>query len=210
MKKKYKVLLIVIIVLVLVAAGLAGYFFFFYEKPTEETPVNDVQIKNTIDTYGYNLDDRDSAIFEEKFNELKDLLNVEGYDVQEYVSLVSQLFIIDLYTINNKISRYDVGGLEYVYPDAVTSFQTVAENSIYRTVENNLDGTRTQELPEVSSITVASIKTTTFTMPDETVVDGYGVQISWEYVEDLGYDDAATLILIPSGEKYGVVYLEPR
>lgn len=210
MKKKYKIALIVILILVLIGVGIFGYFFFFYEKPVEEPPVREVQITNTIEEYGYNLDDRDTALFKEKFEELKTLLNEENYNVEEYISLVSQLFIIDLYTIDNKISRYDVGGLEYVYSGAVSSFQSVIEGSIYKTVENNLDDSRTQELPEVATITVDSIKETTFTMPDESVVNGYGVDLSWTYVEELGYDTSATLILIPDRQKYGVVYYDPN
>ena len=210
MKKKYKITLIVILILVLIGVGIFGYFFFFYEKPVEEPPVREVQITNTIEEYGYNLDDRDTALFKEKFEELKTLLNEENYNVEEYISLVSQLFIIDLYTIDNKISRYDVGGLEYVYSGAVSSFQSVIEGSIYKTVENNLDDSRTQELPEVATITVDSIKETTFTMPDESVVNGYGVDLSWTYVEELGYDTSATLILIPDQQKYGVVYYDPN
>ena len=210
MKKKYKIALIVILILVLIGVGIFGYFFFFYEKPVEEPPVREVQITNTIEEYGYNLDDRDTALFKEKFEELKTLLNEENYNVEEYISLVSQLFIIDLYTIDNKISRYDVGGLEYVYSGAVSSFQSVIEGSIYKTVENNLDDSRTQELPEVATITVDSIKETTFTMPDESVVNGYGVDLSWRYVDEHGYDTSATLILIPDQQKYGVVYYDPN
>lgn len=210
MKKGYKIALIVILIMALIGVGIVGYFFFFYEKPVAETPVNEVQITNTIEEYGYNLDDRDTALFKEKFEELKNLLNEENYDVEEYVSLISQLFIIDLYTIDNKISRYDVGGLEYVYSEAVSSFQSVVEGSIYKTVENNLDGSRTQDLPEVASVTVDSIKETTFTMPDESVVNGYGVNLSWTYVEKLGYDNSATIILIPDQQKYGVVYYDPN
>ena len=210
MKKGYKIALIVILIMALIGVGIVGYFFFFYEKPVAETPVNEVQITNTIEEYGYNLDDRDTALFKEKFEELKNLLNEENYDVEEYVSLISQLFIIDLYTIDNKMSRYDVGGLEYVYSGAVSSFQSVVEGSIYKTVENNLDGSRTQDLPEVASVTVDSIKETTFTMPDESVVNGYGVNLSWTYVEKLGYDNSATIILIPDQQKYGVVYYDPN
>ena len=210
MKKGYKIALIVILIMALIGVGIVGYFFFFYEKPVAETPVNEVQITNTIEEYGYNLDDRDTALFKEKFEELKNLLNEENYDVEEYVSLISQLFIIDLYTIDNKISRYDVGGLEYVYSEAVSSFQSVVEGSIYKTVENNLDGSRTQDLPEVASVTVDSIKETTFTMPDESVVNGYGVNLSWTYVEKLGYDNSATIVLIPDQQKYCVVYYDPN
>ena len=210
MKKRYKVMIIILLVVLLVASAIGIYFFFFRNKPVEQLPVNEIQITNSIEEFGYTLDDRDTKIFKEKFEDLKKILAEEEYDVEEYVSLVSQLFVLDLYTIDNKISRYDVGGLEYVYPDAVSSFQSVAENSIYKTIENNLDDTRTQDLPEVSEITLDSISETTFIMPDESKVDGYAVKLSWDYVERLGYDNSATLILISSEKKYGVVYFEPN
>ena len=148
-------------------------------------------------------------MFEEKFHELEALLNQEDFDQEEYVSLVSQLFIIDFYTIDNKISRYDIGGLEYVYTDAVASLKSVAQNSIYKTVENNLDGSRTQQLPEVSSITVDSISDYEYIMPDESTVSGYRVALSWTYTENLGYDHEGVLVLIPDGNKVGVVYFNP-
>ena len=210
MKKSVKIVLIVIVLLILVGCGVGGYYFFFKKEPAPETPIKEIEITNTIDQFGYTLEDRDTDLFVEKFNELKELLNQEEYDVKEYISLISQLFVIDLFTIDNKMSRYDVGGLEYVYSGAVSSFQSVVEGSIYKTVENNLDGSRTQDLPEVASVTVDSIKETTFTMPDESVVNGYGVNLSWTYVEKLGYDNSATIILIPDQQKYGVVYYDPN
>ena len=208
MRKKYKILMIVIISVAVILGGLLIYQKFFY-KETVETPVNTVTVTNTIDEYGYTLEDRDTALFEEKFHELETLLNQEEFDQEEYVSLVSQLFIIDFYTIDNKISRYDIGGLEYVYTDAVASLKSVAQNSIYKTVENNLDNTRTQDLPEVASITVDSISDYEYIMPDESTVSGYRVALSWTYTENLGYDTEGVLVLIPDGNKVGVVYFNP-
>ena len=164
MKKSVKIVLIVIVLLILVGCGVGGYYFFFKKEPAPETPIKEIEITNTIDQFGYTLEDRDTDLFVEKFNELKELLNQEEYDVKEYISLISQLFVIDLFTIDNKMSRYDVGGLEYVYSGAVSSFQTVAENSIYKTVENNLDDSRTQQLPEVASVTISVLDETTFTI----------------------------------------------
>ena len=208
MRKKYKILMIVIISVAVILGGLLIYQKFFY-KETVETPVNTVTVTNTIDEYGYTLEDRDTALFEEKFHELETLLNQEEFDQEKYVSLVSQLFIIDFYTIDNKISRYDIGGLEYVYTDAVASLKSVAQNSIYKTVENNLDNTRTQDLPEVASITVDSISDYEYIMPDESTVSGYRVALSWTYTENLGYDTEGVLVLIPDGNKMGVVYFNP-
>lgn len=208
MKKKYKILMIVIIFIAVILSGVIIYQKFFYKEPVD-TPVNTVTVTNTIDEYGYTLEDRDTALFEEKFHELETLLNQEEFGQEEYVSLVSQLFIIDFYTIDNKISRYDIGGLEYVYTDAVASLKSVAQNSIYKTVENNLDNTRTQDLPIVTSITVDSISDYEYIMPDESTVSGYRVALSWTYTENLGYDTEGVLVLIPDGNKVGVVYFNP-
>ena len=98
--------MIVIISIAVILGGLLIYQKFFYKEPVE-TPVNTVTVTNTIDEYGYTLEDRDTALFEEKFHELETLLNQAEFDQEEYVSLVSQLFIIDFYTIDNKISRYE-------------------------------------------------------------------------------------------------------
>jgi len=99
--------------------------------------------------------------------------------------------------------------LDFVYQEAQESFRTVIQNSIYKTVENNLDDTRTQSLPVVSSIEVDSISEITYTMPDESNVDGYRVSLNWTYETSLGYDDSAVLILIPENNKMSVVFYKP-
>lgn len=210
MKKSVKIFLILLFLLLIIGVGIVVYLKI--SKPTQEEipPVNEVKVTNTIDKYGYTLEDRDKELFIEKFEELKTLLNEENYDKETYIKLISELFIIDLYTISNKISRYDIGGLEYVYQDARESFKTVAENTIYKTVENNLDDSRNQKLPTVSSTKITEISETTYNMPDETTVDGYKVNISWEYEEDYGYDSSAVLILIQENEKWGVVFYKPK
>lgn len=208
MKKKYKVLLIIILLLILIVIGCFVYKQYFYKPDvTPDTPP--IQITNQIDEFGYTLEDRDTSLFKEKFESLKTLLNQEEYDKNEYITLISELFIIDLYTIDNKISKYDVGGLEFVYKDAVSSLKSVVQNSIYKNVENNIDGTRNQSLPEVSTIQVDSVSEYTYTMPDESKLDGYKVVLSWSYVNSLGYDTEGTLLLIPDDNKYGVVYFNP-
>ena len=120
-KKFVKVFFAIIIIGVI---GYVGYLGIknFLPKKKEPGEVQVVQVTNSIDKYGYTLEDRDTELFKKNFEELKELLNQEDYDKEEYLKLISKLFIIDLYTINNKLSRYDVGGLEYVYSGAVTSF----------------------------------------------------------------------------------------
>lgn len=208
MKKRYRIALCIILILILFIGCGCGYYYFFYKKEEIPPTINEVKVTNNIEKYGYTLEDRDTELFKEKFEELKELVK-EEYDQEEYLKLISQLFIIDLYTINNKISRYDIGGLEYVYNEALPSFKSVVESSIYKTVENNIDGKRTQNLPEVTSIEVSETSSMMYTMPDETEVSGYRVELTWTYKEDLGYDTKGVLILIPDDNKLAVVFYKP-
>ncbi|MBD9075469.1 hypothetical protein EGP91_05685 [bacterium] len=209
MKKKYKKIIVVLVILLVLVFGAFAYYKFFKSKPVD-TPIKEVKVTNTIENYGYNLEDRDTELYKEKYEELKKLLSKDDYDKDEYIKLISELFIIDLFTIDNKISRYDVGGTEFMYTGAVASFKASVENSLYKTVENDLEDNRNQALPVVSSIEITNYKPTTYEMPDQTVIDGYKVNLSWQYEKDLGYDDTGVLIVIPDGNKMGVVFYKAK
>lgn len=209
MKKKYKKIIIVLVILLLLVFGAFAYCKFFKSKPAD-TPIKEVKVTNTIENYGYNLEDRDTKLYKEKYEKLKELLSKDDYDKDEYIKLISELFIIDLYTIDNKISRYDVGGTEFMYTGAVSSFKASVENSLYKTVENDLEDNRNQALPIVSSIEITNYEPTTYEMPDQTVIDGYKVNLSWQYEKDLGYDDTGVLIVIPDGNKMGIVFYKAK
>ena len=95
-----------------------------------------------------------------------------------------------------------------MYTDAVASLKSVAQNSIYKTVENNLDDTRTQiDIRIDLSITVDSISDYEYIMPDESTIAGYRVALSWTYTENLGYDSEGVLVLIPDGIKWELFIL---
>ena len=209
MKKKYKKIIIVLVILLLLVFGAFAYCKFFKSRPVD-TPIKEVKVTNTIENYGYNLEDRDTKLYKDKYEKLKELLSKDDYDKDEYIKLISELFIIDLYTIDNKISRYDVGGTEFMYTGAVSSFKASVENSLYKTVENDLEDNRNQALPVVSSIEITNYEPTTYEMPDQTVIDGYKVNLSWQYEKDLDYDDTGVLIVIPDGNKMGVVFYKAK
>ena len=210
MKKKKKILIIVIVIIVLIGIGIGSYFLFFRSKSNEDVSVPEVKVMNKIDGYEYTLDDRDTEVFKEKFEELKKLLESESFEEEDYVSLVSELFIIDLYTIDNKISKYDVGGLEYVYEPARDSFKSMAMDSIYKTVINNIDKKREQSLPIVKSSTVNEITPSTYVMPDESEVESYDVDISWDYETSLGYDNEGSITLVKNDNRIDVVAFNPE
>ena len=200
MKKKYKILLIVIIILIIVI--IAAIIVFKFLKGSE--PAEPVKVVDSIDNFDYTLDDRDTELMKNTYNELKTVLSSDEIDYEKYAEILSKLFVIDLFTMDNKVNRYDVGSTEYVYPDSVDNFKTNVEDTIYKSMENNSDGKRRQDLPEVSSIDNTSVETSTFTIGEEEH-ESFVVNINWSYVSDLGYDDNAIITLIELNEKLYVV-----
>lgn len=200
MKKKYKILLIVIIILiVLIVASIIVLNVFNNSSPAEP-----VKVVDSIDEFGYTLDDRDTELMKSTYNELKNVLTQDEINYKDYAEVLAKLFVIDLFTMDNKVNRYDVGSTEYVYPDSVDNFKTNVEDTIYKTMENNSDGKRRQNLPEVSSIDDTSVETSTFEI-DETTYDSYVVSLNWSYETNLGYDEFATITLIELDNKLYVV-----
>ena len=189
MKKKYKIALILIIILIIIVTLFMALKFFLKNEPAEP-----VKVVDSIENFSYTLDDRDTELMKNAYNELKEVLN-NDIDYEKYAELLAKLFVIDLFTMNNKVNRYDVGSTEYVYPDSVDNFKTNVEDTIYKTMENNSNGKRKQDLPEVKSITLEKITENTYEIGEETY-DSYVVSLSWEYVTDYGYDDTATITLI--------------
>lgn len=200
MKKKFKRLIMIFIVI----AILLIISFLVY-KLLKNTNTNDnIKVVDSIEKYGYNLDDRDSALMKSKYEELKKVLNSDEIDYEEYAKILAELFIIDLFTLNNKINKYDVGSAEYVYPDSIENFKLNVEDTIYKHMENNSDGKRKQDLPEVSGSNITAINTGEFLIDDENY-DSFIVELNWDYVKDLGYDDNATITLINLDNKLYVV-----
>ena len=199
MKRKYKVVLIIIIVIIIVVASVVAFVLL-----NKSTPAEPVKVVDSIDNFDYTLDDRDTELMKNTYNELKSVLSSEEIDYERYAQLLAELFVIDLFTMDNKVNRYDVGSTEYVYPSSVDNFKTNVEDTIYKTMENNSNGKRRQELPEVSKIDSSDVEISTFTMGEEDI-DSYVVKLTWSYEKNLGYDTDATLTLIESDEKLYVV-----
>lgn len=200
MKKKKKIILIVIIVLIVVAISA----FVIYKILNKNTTNDTINVVDSIEKFGYTLDERDTEVMKNTYNELKTVLQADEIDYDEYARLLAELFVIDLFTMDNKINRYDVGSTEYVYPANVDNFKSNVEDTIYKTMENNSNGKRNQDLPEVSSIDNSEVTTSTFTIGEDEY-DSYVVELSWSYVTDMGYDDNATITLIELDEILYVV-----
>ncbi len=196
---KKSIIFVLIIVLVMVLIGCSLFFLFKGDDPKPQEVVKTTL--STLDQYGYTLDDLDTELYKTEFNTLKANLESETINYEEYASSIAKLFAIDLYTISNKLNKYDIGGVEFIFPSARENFQLKVEDTIYRYVEDNSKGTRKQDLPTVSKVS-ATAKTTKYTYkPDsdksiKKEYEGYSVKVSIEYEKKLDYPSSLELTII--------------
>ena len=202
-KKKKIVDTIIIVLFILIGVGLFGYTGYVVKNTLSKPEANKKELRS-LQLYGYSLSDNDTELFNKTFKELEIVLNEDHIDYSKYAELLSKLFVIDVFTLNNKLASTDIGGLDYIHKDLKENFKENMGDTLYKNVENNLDGKRTQKLPEVSSIEVTDIKETKYKYNDEEY-DGYIVSLSWEYVEDLGYEKKINITLIKDNSKLYIV-----
>ena len=205
MKKGYRtgVLILIFFILAIGATYISSKYLFNNFKKKKYTVVVD-NIKN----YGYTLDKRDTKLMTDKFNALKKLLKNKEVDYKAYSELVAELYILDLYNIENKVNKYDVPCLEYIYPDQVDKFKSMIKGEFYSKIEDNYDGDRKQKLPVIKTINVISVEDVTYTINNEEK-NGYNITLDWEYEEDLGYDKKAVVTVVIDQNKAYVVKHSP-
>lgn len=189
MKKNKKVLAL----LILIGVILFGYLIFrvrndFFKK-------QDKTVVDSIVLYGYTLEKTDTKLYENNFKELSKILNEKTIDYEKYAEYLSKLFLIDTFTLNNKLASTDIGGIEFLHPDLKENFKENMGYNMYKNIEVNLDGKREQELPIVKDVTVDTIKEEKVKYNDKEY-DGYKIKANIEYEKDLGYQTEIELTLI--------------
>ncbi len=189
MKRNKKVLAL----LILIGVILFGYLIFrvrndFFKK-------QDKTVVDSIGLYGYTLEKTDTKLYENYFKELSKILNEKTIDYEKYAEYLSKLFIVDTFTLNNKLASTDIGGTEFIHPDLKENFKENMGNNMYRNIEVNLDGKRQQELPIVKDVTIDTIKEDKAKYNGKEY-DGYIIKANIEYEKDLGYQTEIELTLI--------------
>ncbi len=191
-KKKKKLMIAFFLIILLILIALV--YFVFFKKDNNDKAV----VLKKIDNYGYTLEDRDSKLMVNTFNELEEILQSDKVDYQKYAETLSKLFVIDLFTISNKIDSYDVGSEEYIYPDDVEEYKYNVMGTLYKYIGYKDD--RDEKMPEVKSIESIKSKETTFNYNNEDY-NAYTIDIKWDYVKDLGYSDEATITVFKVDNK---------
>ena len=208
MRKKYKVGMILIGILIILVS-IIGISKIFLKKDSETKPKVETKIISNIEKYGYTLDERDTKYMKDTFKELESILNAEEINKEEYAKVLSKLFIIDFYTLSNKINKYDVGSLEYILNEKQEMFKSKAMDEIYRDIIDNTYKDRVQELPEITSVEVIDIKEDKYKYQDKEL-DCFKVNLKYAYKKDLGYDKSGNVYLIRNNNKLEIVKYETQ
>ena len=202
---KKKVSIFVIIVILIIAAIT---FFIFLDSKKDDTETIKVEDVDTIEGYDYTLKSNSTKYFKDLFKQLKECLEADEIDEDEYAELVSKMFIADFFNLDNKISKNDVGGVQFVYEGFRDDFIKLVSTSIYKNVESNLYDDREQNLPVVTNVSIEKGDNTTFTYGDQTDDNAYIMNFEIEYDEDLDYQTSGTLTLIHNDKKLEVAAME--
>lgn len=206
MKNVIKRIFIILILVGLIIGGLFIYKEFFMKDDdggSKRKPiVEEAKELDTIEGFSYILYDNSTELYKDLYYELKEVLESEEIDYKLYAEVISKMFVADFYTLNNKVTNQNVGGLDFVHSKIKDNFKTKATETLYKHIETNVYGDRTQKLPEVSGFNscVATLTPYTYTNKEDGISindpNGYVVKISWNYKEDLGYQKSATIRLV--------------
>ena len=201
MKKRYKLTLTFIVCLIVLIFVILLISFFKVDN-------NNSYVKSidSIDGYDYVLNENDTDLIKDEFKDLKKILSSKEVDYKEYAQIISKLFISDLFTIDNKINKYDVGGVEYVVPSARENFKLNVSDTIYKYV-TNIDDENREKYSEVKNINIINEEESTYSYNDNEY-DSYVITLSWEYIKDYGYDKEGIVTLIKDDNKIYVVKYE--
>lgn len=183
------------VIVIFIIVGIILFGFLGYRVKNDFFKGSERKKLDSIELYGYTLSKNDTEIYKTYFKELSKVLNEKTIDYTEYAKLISKLFVIDLYTLDNKLASTDIGGLEFLHKDLKDNFKENMGSTLYNFVESDIDGKRTQELPIVKDVNVSDVFETKYTY-NKTEYDAYIVSTDITYEKDLGYPKSMKLTII--------------
>lgn len=210
-KKRRRKIFVTILIIILAALLI----LFAIRTKNNNGELEKKKVVDEIKKFSYTVSENDPKLFKEKFKELKKELSKKDVDNKKYAKLISELFVIDFYTLDNKSNKNDVGGVQFIYTNYQSDFVDTARDGIYKQVKSNLQEKRNQKLPIVSSTKISSIEKVS---PSEifksndfanaTDAEGYEIKISWNYKNNDDFQKEATIIVVEDGDKLSIAKLE--
>lgn len=193
----------ILVVFLLLGLIIGGCYCFYQEFFNSDT--GSVTVVSKMDDYPYYLNSNATRLYKKYYKLLEEELKDSKVDEKEYAKLVAQLFSIDFYTLSNKLTNQDIGGIQFISPSLQEKFSSESKNTVYKYIENNISGKRTQELPEVKKVEVSNIETVSYNKSNLSDSSAFKVLVELEYVVDLGYPESLELFFIHEDNKLVLV-----
>lgn len=194
----------VFILILLIVFTLVLCYFAFDKLSSKPKKANKTKEISSIKEYGYTLKENATGYYKKLFKKLNTILSKDEVNFDDYADTECQMFVADFFNLDNKISKNDVGGVEFIYAPYKEDFTKYAMDGIYKSVLSNVYGTRKQELPVVSKVTCLKVKNDMFKYGDKSDSEAYVFNFDIEYADDLEYQDKGNLTIIHSDKKLEV------
>ena len=194
-KKSYHKFFLLLFVLLLVGFVINKHFL----------KKDNVQVVSEIKDYSYYLESNETKIYKKYYKELEKELDDKKINEENYAKLIAKLFLIDFYTLSNKITNQDIGGVQYLHESIQENFKLKATDTLYKYVKSDIYGNRNQELPTVKDVEIESAETVEYSYLEEEDKNAFKINAKIKYKKDLGYDSNKTLIIIHDDIKLSIV-----
>lgn len=181
--------------------------FLLIPKKSKQEPVGEVKVEDKVETkeFNYTLYDNKSDLYKEYFQELKEELTKDTVNEDEYAKILAKLFITDFYSLEDKRTSTDIGGLDFIYEEMKDNFILKAQDTIYKNVKSNVYGDRKQSLPKVKAVEITSATKKNLSIGTAQDPLGYTVVAKVTYEKDLSYPKEITLTLVHKDKKLYIV-----
>ena len=126
--------------------------------PAERDPIDELPESNGY-TLRMNATEYQIELFEflvnthNQFNESK-----SDEDLKDYASAIVRSFVADFFTLSNKVSRTDVGGMQFFSEDVVSYFRSFAIDEFYLYLNQYIEMFGSESLPTVETTTILNIE----------------------------------------------------
>ncbi len=108
--------------------------------------------------------------------------SLKDADEEEEAQALAKLFVADFFTLSNKESDTDVGGLNYIPSGAYEDMEQYARFYFYNNYSMIVSQLGEEQLPCVKDVTVNDVQTSTITYDGQSY-DGYLIEV------DIAYED---------------------
>lgn len=159
------------------------------ERPQAEQAIID-ELPDSIYDLRRQATDYQIEIFTELFS-AHDLFMLDSgleENLKSYAESIARNFVADFFTLSNKNSRSDVGGLQFVSEDVVDDFHQAASDTFYLYLNHHLYNIENNDLPTVVATNIVNTELGYHQLELETwpwseYIDIVTVDIEWTYAE---------------------------